>query len=250
MRKAALTKTDVFIALACVALLLANLGAVGSGGRRRAKEAVCVSNLKRWGTVWKAFVDDNEGAFTGESAWGWYVELEQYYENRKLLLCPQAARPPAPVSQGTMRGGKFNAWADDEDGQIYVGSYGVNQYCSLATGGGRTDEELWKSPYVTGAWSVPLLVDSAGVGQTPTGFDQPPEWDGQIYFGIPADIDEIRGFCLNRHNAAVNVLFLDFSVRKVGLKYLWMLDWHRDWPIPETMSLPYWPYWMENFKDP
>jgi prepilin-type processing-associated H-X9-DG protein len=248
MRKTAVEKRDVLVALGCVVFLLANLGAVGSGGRRRAKEAVCVSNLKRWGTVWKAFVDDNEGHFTEETAWGWHLELEQYYENRKLLLCPEAARPYG--LDGQYYGGKFNAWADDEDGQIYVGSYGVNQYCSLATGGGRTWEELWKTPYVGGAASVPLMLDSANVGLTPTHMDIPPDYDGQIYFASPANIDEIRSFCLNRHNAAVNVLFLDFSVRKVGLKYLWLLDWHRDWPIPETMPLPVWPAWMANFKDP
>jgi hypothetical protein len=47
MRKTGLTKTDVFIALACIAFLLANLGAVGSGSRRRAKEGVCASNVNR-----------------------------------------------------------------------------------------------------------------------------------------------------------------------------------------------------------
>jgi prepilin-type processing-associated H-X9-DG protein len=210
---------------------------------------VCAANLKSWGTVWKAFVDDNEGRLPYD-ALGWHLELEQYYENHKLLLCPQAAQPPAPVSQGPMWGSKFNAWVDIEDGRTYIGSYGLNEYCSLDAGGGRTHEELWKGAYVPGARSVPLLLDSARTALTPQGPDQPPEWDGQIYYSNPTGIDEIRGFCLNRHNAAVNVLFLDFSVRKVGLKYLWLLDWHRDWPIPETMPLPVWPEWMENFKDP
>ena len=66
----------------------------------------------------------------------------------------------------------------------------------------------------------------------------------------PEDIDEIRSACLNRHNEAVNVLFFDFSVRRTGLKELWLLWWHRDWPIPTAWPLPIWPAWMEHMKDP
>ncbi|MHC4477073.1 MAG: hypothetical protein ACYTEL_15610 [Planctomycetota bacterium] len=246
MRRAALTKTDVFIALACVALLLANLGAVAGGGRRRAKETVCVSNLKRWGTVWKAFVDDNEGWFT-EDLW-WMAVLETYYENHKLLLCPEAARPQAPVSQGTIYGGKFNAWVTDYDDRLYIGSYGQNQWCRSGAGCARMCDMIWETPHVKSASEIPLLMDCAFIGLTPLPYDEPPRYDGD--FTNVGNVDEMKRACVNRHNGAVNVLFLDFSVRKVGLKYLWLLDWHRDWPIPETISLPYWPYWMENFKDP
>jgi prepilin-type N-terminal cleavage/methylation domain-containing protein len=35
--------------------------------------------------------------------------------------------------------------------------------------------------------------------------------------------------CLNRHDATVNCLFLDSSVRKIGLKELWTLKWNPDW---------------------
>jgi len=34
--------------------------------------------------------------------------------------------------------------------------------------------------------------------------------------------------CINRHDGFVNCLFMDWSVRKVGLKELWMLKWHRE----------------------
>jgi len=33
--------------------------------------------------------------------------------------------------------------------------------------------------------------------------------------------------CIDRHNGGINSLFLDFSVRKVGLKELWMLKWDK-----------------------
>ena len=38
-------------------------------------------------------------------------------------------------------------------------------------------------------------------------------------------------YCINRHNGYVNGLFCDWSVRKVGLKELWTLKWHRNFDI-------------------
>jgi len=36
---------------------------------------------------------------------------------------------------------------------------------------------------------------------------------------------------MNRHNGYVNSLFLDWSARKIGLKELWTLKWHRTFDI-------------------
>jgi prepilin-type processing-associated H-X9-DG protein len=56
--------------------------------------------------------------------------------------------------------------------------------------------------------------------------------------------------CVNRHNGGVNGLFLDFSARKVGLKELWEIWWYRGWPEDiDAIGRPWWPPWMENFKD-
>ena len=61
------------------------------------------------------------------------------------------------------------------------------------------------------------------------------------------NMDEIRACSLNRHGGAVNGLFLDLSARKIGLKELWKVKWHRDWP--DDNPPPFWPAWMANFKD-
>jgi prepilin-type processing-associated H-X9-DG protein len=54
-------------------------------------------------------------------------------------------------------------------------------------------------------------------------------------------------FNINRHDGYINGLFMDWSVRKIGLKELWTLKWHhkcdtRGWSGE-------WPEWMRNFKD-
>jgi prepilin-type N-terminal cleavage/methylation domain-containing protein len=62
----------------------------------------------------------------------------------------------------------------------------------------------------------------------------------------------IRTFCLNRHGGNVNALFMNWSPRKVGLKELWTLKWHRtfdttgDWTMARR---PNWPPWLKKYKD-
>jgi hypothetical protein len=61
--------------------------------------------------------------------------------------------------------------------------------------------------------------------------------------------------CVNRHDGFLNSLFCDYSVRKVGVKELWTLKWHKSYDVagPYTraggMNPGDWPVWMRNFKD-
>jgi hypothetical protein len=61
--------------------------------------------------------------------------------------------------------------------------------------------------------------------------------------------------CINRHVGAVKCLFVDGSVRKVGLKELWTLKWHRSfdtagpWTKAGGVMPADWPRWMSPFKE-
>ena len=243
--KVILTKKDLIVTVGCVTFLLANLGAIGAGGRRRAKEAVCLSNLGAWGTAFQMYAEDNAGRVCDH----WITGLYPYYKDFNLLLCPAAMT-------GYLRGGKFEAWflphvyfGDGTSRDIW-GSYGANGHVS-GTGQNETSADTdWLTVGLKNANRAPVLLDSAG-GGVPLPIDEPPEYDGHIYMGDPMNINEIRNFCINRHNGGVNCLFLDFSARKVGLKELWLLKWHRKWPEHrgEPQPLPEWPEWMKNFKD-
>lgn len=57
------TKKDILVVFGCMLFLLMNIGAIGSSGRRRAKEMVCLSNLRQWGTIFQMFTNDNDGYF-------------------------------------------------------------------------------------------------------------------------------------------------------------------------------------------
>jgi len=62
-------------------------------------------------------------------------------------------------------------------------------------------------------------------------------------------------FVINRHNGGINILFMDWSARKAGLKELWTLKWHREfdttnfWTIAGGVKPTDWPEWMRKFKD-
>jgi prepilin-type processing-associated H-X9-DG protein len=61
---------------------------------------------------------------------------------------------------------------------------------------------------------IPMFVDALWVDALPEPTDDPP--DG--YYTL---IDRSMGsFCIDRHNGNVNGVFVDFSVRSIGLKKL------------------------------
>ncbi|MHC4575067.1 MAG: hypothetical protein ACYS76_13205 [Planctomycetota bacterium] len=102
-------------------------------------------------------------------------------------------------------------------------------------------------------------MDSANPGLAPRHHDVPPEFDGQIYFSKPMNVNEMRGFCINRHNQKVCSVFADRSGRTMELKELWELRWHRDWysktpdsepdytPPPEFSKPSHWMHLMTDY---
>ena len=83
--------------------------------------------------------------------------------------------------------------------------------------------------------------------------DEPPQTDGAT--AAMAGSNEIRRVCLNRHQYAVNCAFADWSIRKVELKELWTLKWHKNyhtrgpWTLAGNVSLDRWPKWMKSLTD-
>jgi prepilin-type processing-associated H-X9-DG protein len=71
----------------------------------------------------------------------------------------------------------------------------------------------------------------------------------------PPPRDDTRSFFINRHNAYINSLFLDWSVRPVGIKELWTLKWYQEfntagrWTKAGGVTPDRWPAWMRGFKD-
>jgi prepilin-type processing-associated H-X9-DG protein len=62
-------------------------------------------------------------------------------------------------------------------------------------------------------------------------------------------------FYIDRHDGGINLLFMDWSIRKVGLKELWTLKWRQEFDTAEPWTKAGgvkpedWPEWMSGFKD-
>lgn len=250
-RNAFLSRYDLLVLILCIVFMWTSIGSVGGVGRTRAKEYVCRSHLHQWAHIFDSFIQDNEGFFfTGEGYDGgrWWIEsLWPYHEASGLFACP-AATGSSPDLPATHR-----AWRIEP----YTGSYGLNGWvCSarqdLPTRGFRSAGQYWRTTRTWGAERVPVLADMWWANAWPSYGDIPPLTEQ----GVDAkDGTEMRLVCINRHDGSVNVLFMDWSVRKVGLKGLWTLKWHRDydtagpWTTTGGARPEDWPQWMRKFKD-
>ena len=97
-------------------------------------------------------------------------------------------------------------------------------------------------------------MDSRRPGGWPNEFSIPP-----IYNDAPElSIWPSRGmdpFCIDRHDGYSNCLFMDWSVRRIGLKELWTLKWHRrfntanSWTKAGGVQPGDWPEWMSRYRD-
>lgn len=248
------TKKEIIVSLCCIAFLLMNLGAIGNSGRRRAKNMVCLSNLSKWGSIFNAFANDNNGYFHsgegGESSttnYRWPNVLQDYYKDINIRLCPMAALPSSEGGRNP-----FCAWGKLDDG-MYA-SYGFNEWlCNRSMGVNDTDNYWRFIPDAGQPETIPLFLDCRWYDVWVHSTDSPPLYDGSES-GM-SGYNEIRRVCLNRHDGAVNCLFLDFSARKVALKELWTLKWHRNfdtedfWTKAGGVMPEDWPEWMKNFKE-
>jgi prepilin-type processing-associated H-X9-DG protein len=155
---------------------------------------------------------------------------------------------------------EFNFEGFNIGGEWAYGSYGKNVYISSADliEPGNFDYSWWyRTIYVAGTDEIPLFGDCNYTGGFPYVFDEPAE--NRLHG--PVDGDNLNRWNLDRHNKAINMLFLDWSVRKVGLRELWMLKWSRQtvmdggeyvcgWgnlnTVPDPDVPEAWPEWMRD----
>jgi prepilin-type processing-associated H-X9-DG protein len=282
MARLYLKKWDVAVGILCAAFTLLTLGAAGESGRKRAKEAVCQANLNQWGRYFRGYIEQNDGEFfTGDSSgywWPWQLPHDvQDWKKNRTWFCPTATSPRIPdtgVIPATLS--TYNAWGIESpattnapasiqhQGQTYTinpngvnGSFGLNGYMlsipkmAVYLSGMRAGYG-WQDPlHVANADTVPMFLDAVRFDGWPIYTDSPPETENSASLVYPG----IGRYCIDRHDGAVNCLFLDGSVRKVGLKELWTLRWHQRYMVsgPWTKAggaLPGdWPQWMKPFKE-
>ena len=260
-RKNGFTLIELLVVIAIIALLMSILMPSLTRVRKNAKTTICIMNLRTWGLMIQMYAEDNNGSTHGVHVedTAWQNAYRDWYENEpKIRCCPEAVKLGAEGAKQPYAA--WGGWATTGTTPLHnfkasdYGSYGENGW----TQNGKAWNEYagqggyWKTPYVKNASNVPAFLGCNWIGGFVNGFRvgeeavYAPEYSGGPGGG------QIDRYMMDRHSGYLGSSFLDGSARKVGLKELFRVKWHRRYDINkwyETQEQNGWPKWMANFKD-
>jgi len=268
IRRTAFTLIELLVVIAIIAVLMGILMPVLGKVKKQARAAACMSQLKQWGIIWSMYADSSDGKFpdgeippgqrinSGMPRGQWVTALKRGWEKHpELLLCP-SAKTHGGIGGNEGSFDKSYLMADymgtaGEETLQEEASYGMNNWAYSTTTDlqGRKAEWHWKTLYkVKQPSDVPLFLDSMWRGGGPFWEDtdsiMPPKVNGQwISAGY-----EMMHFALDRHSGGVNTLFMDNAIRKVRVKKLWGLKWHRTFDTDRYLHAPdtWWGSWLSK----
>jgi len=273
------TLIELLVVIAIIALLMAILMPALTKVKDQARQIGCAANLRQWNFVFNNYISDNDGKFysgTNDSGYWWIHQLEQDQQNwktNKTWFCPTATSPiwdEAGVRKQSLH--IDDAWGIYREGNKtykgttytanpngFAGTYGLNSYMLSIpkTGsfeGGLPSSEGYRDMYnVPNASQVPVFLDALRFDFWPQANYAPAMNEYEFWVG-GAQYNMAR-VCINRHRGFTSSSFLDWSVRRVGLKELWKLKWHRSfningrWTKAGGVAASDWPKWMDELKE-
>jgi prepilin-type N-terminal cleavage/methylation domain-containing protein/prepilin-type processing-associated H-X9-DG protein len=295
INSAGFTLIELLVVIAIIALLMAALLPALGAARRHARAVVCQSNLRQWGAALALYTEDHQGHLPTDASGNsglWLLRgvflpgddpnanasALHHFGTKNIILCPMATKVPVRPSGGivgatffgsarggvleAMLGSTFTAWEILKPAPVFRGSYGYNRwgFQGLSQSPRRMGDRIVELDVFSlrGRAAFPVLLDASAPSARPMNLKGGPMTVG----GPPiaedwSFVDDLGPgiFCMNRHGGYVNGLFLDWSVRKVGLKELWTLPWSYEfdtagrWTKAGGVKPEDWPKWMRKFKD-
>lgn len=285
-RLAAFTLIELLVVITIIAILAGLLLPALSRSKQAAYSAVCKGNLRQWALILLMYPDANQGLLPKQAMSGmglvdpWLYTLRDYAAGTEgIRCCPAASKLANPKGATSalatnVKGGTFLSWGKlslrlgDHLPRDYYSSYGLNGWLAVPNDNGvivgdmmgtqapgqRPGQRFWRTANVDFPSLTPAFLDCWWWCAWPKDTDIPPRLEGQPTPFPCGCRDSIQRFCLNRHNQSINASFLDGSARKVGLKELWTLKWHRyfnaagRWTLAGGVQPNAWPEWMRPMR--
>jgi prepilin-type N-terminal cleavage/methylation domain-containing protein len=258
-RSKGFTLIELLVVISIIALLLSIVMPSLKRVKEQARNTICQTNLHGMSYAFHTYLDDNKNTYplgwvntTYSKAQDiWFVAMQPYYDDKKVLRCPSTS-DSKEVPFGTWRVEKESSLAGalgvDE---TYELSYVINGHVqSFENTVSYTDK--WKKSGQKGAFNIPVLLDGFRFfqGRTITPYDEPPPYQGAYSVaGLTFS------FMIDRHNGTNNALFMDHSLREIGIKQLYTLKWSPvfdrsgPWTLAGHVSPVMWPTWLQKYPD-
>ncbi len=198
----------------------------------------------------------------------WINCLEPYYKNWKLRICPATSLKKlveidwaANTVTGTQGPDIVYVEYNRQNGEELDGKFislTENVWVNNSKDTSVTNAPLYWRNINSGtkgqANNIPILADGQFWLTRAKHTDFAPEWDGQFLWENASKNGEMCRVCNSRHGQFTNGVFMDLSARKLGLKQLWKLKWHRrfDTTMGPVSGLKWpsgWSEWMKDLKD-
>lgn len=288
--KRGFTLIELLVVISIIALLLSILLPALGRAKAAAQSVVCLSDLKQAGYVSITYASENKNKMqhhwwakdsdgsTFQSKVNanpelyrkimWMYAAEGYYQDPKFMLCPAAPKTLNPPEIGTAQFGDvthawFVGWGPNLKGTNFpamsslvfndwLGSEGPQPYGANTAFG----KNLFQITAQSQSNNIPLLLDGSWYHTTPEGnyaapVDDPVKVPQKAY--KLASGNWFSDVCMPRHQKRTQAVFLDGSARKIGLKSLWELRWHKNWRYGETTvgkNPNYrWPEWIKGLPE-
>jgi len=253
-QRSGFTLIELLVVIAIIAILLAILMPALNYVRKQARSSACQSNLRQMCLAMSLYAldhDDRTMPFSHQPGEYWFHQLAPYLSERayknnpeehiegmmRVAFCPVTKRQDR--SEDSYYGSAYRSWRF-MGGE---GSYGLNLWLlpdDPIYAPAFPAENFYKK-YSDAHSAVPLLGDSVWVGSWPfSGDTVPDDITGETgYPGYPHNEGFFMGrFCVDRHNKAINIGFVDSRAERVSLEELWILKWHQRFKPNNDVSIP------------